>query len=378
MKGCELARSRPVLSGFLRTVAALLLALSIYLAIGVIAQGWPSHREHNAVASFLAVGDTGKVHRPFASLLEGQVAVGNDLALEDRAHPVDAMLLLGDNFYMWGLIEAELVDRIDQNLAYPYCRFVELEGPRSAEIATHCSSSSQRTRVLPIYAMLGNHDLVSSGSPALQRDTIPEFISNWSLSTDLAVNRELDGGLSLIMFNSEAHVRNAANRTALANALKAAKGPWRVLAAHRPIIIDEEGGAPKPGDPRFEFQQWVQGAIEESGVRVHLYLSGHHHSLQILAGGGELGPDLHVVAGSGARYRKILAAHPQRHYQAERLGFVRVDVVGDGADGNRAGRLVVSLFQSPTIPLLRSGAPKPAARWSVGPAGDLVQEDAAP
>ena len=98
MKGSALAKSRPVLSGFLRTVAALLLALATYLAIGVIAQSWPSHRELDAVASFLAVGDTGKVHRPLASLLEGQVAVGNDLALEDRAHPVDAMLLLGDNF----------------------------------------------------------------------------------------------------------------------------------------------------------------------------------------------------------------------------------------------------------------------------------------
>lgn len=79
-------------------------ALTSYLVIGVIAERWPSHPGLDAKASLLAVGDTDKVHRPLASLLEGQVAVGDGLAAEDRVHPVDAMLLLGDNFYMQGLV----------------------------------------------------------------------------------------------------------------------------------------------------------------------------------------------------------------------------------------------------------------------------------
>lgn len=162
-----------------------------------------------------------------------------------------------------------------------------------------------------------------------------------------------------------------------------------MLAAHRPISIGEDAGPTRPNEPGFEYSRWVRAAIEESGVRVHLFLSGHHHSLQILEqGGGELGPDLHVVVGSGARYRKILAGHPGRRYQAERLGFVRVDVVdavdvvdvpeprADHATGDkRTGRLVVSLFQSPTIPLLSFGGPELVARWSVGLAGDLVRAD---
>lgn len=364
--------SRRVLSGFLRAVAALLIALSLYLSLGWIAQRSPSHLGLDAKASFLAVGDTGKVHRPLASLLEGQVAVANGLAAEDRAHPVDAMLLLGDNFYMHGLAKSELVERIDQNLAYPYCHFVELAGLRSAEIAAHCPGPSGRSSVRPIYALLGNHDLAGTESAALQRDAIPQFVSNWELSTALSVNREIGGGLSLILFDSESYARSPENQTALAATLRAAPGPFRVLAAHTPMSIDEEGGAPDDTSTqsRLKFQRWVQAAIDESEVRVHLYLSGHHHSLQILEGGGDLGPALHVVAGSGARTRRILSSHPRRLYQAERLGFARVDVTRDE-------KLVVSLFQSPVIPLLRFGAPKLVARWSIGLAGDLVQLDLA-
>jgi hypothetical protein len=377
-KGSPLTPSRSARSLLLRATAALLLLLSAYLAAGKIAIETPAHSPLNATASFLAVGDTGKVHRPLASLLEGQVAVGNDLASEDRVHPVDALVMLGDNFYMHGLIEEELVARIDQNLAYPYCHFVELGGARSSEVATYCSSASRRSSVLPIFALLGNHDLGSAGSPALQRDVIPQFISNWWLSTKLVVTREFAGGLSLILFNSESFARDAANRSALANALRTARGPWRVLAAHTPISLEEDASEPVPGGPRFEFRQWVEDAIEESGVRVHLYLSGHHHSLQLLEGGGELGPDLHVVVGSGARYRKILAPHPRRRYQAQRLGFARVDLVEGPGSGHEAGRLVVSLFKSPTIPLLRFGGAQLVARWSVGLGGSLQNEGTAP
>lgn len=366
-----MTRLRSALSRVLRTLAALLLAVSIYIVSGVIAARTPSHESLGARASLLAVGDTGKIHRPLAALLEGQVAVGNDLASEALDHPVDALLLLGDMFYMHGLLESELVHRIRQNLVYPYCHFVELEGPRSVEVSSACPKKTARRRTTPIYAVLGNHDLGNSKSPALLRDTIPEFISNWKLATDFAVNREFDGGLSLILLNSETYAHDEANRRALVAALRAAKGPWRVIAAHSPIAVGEMGNVPAQGDYSLRVQQWVQGAIEQAGVHVHLYLSGHHHTVQLLEGGGKFGPDLHVVVGSGARYRKILAPHPQRRFQAERLGFARVDLVGDEA----VGRLVVSLFLSPTIPLMRFGGPRLVERWSIGLSGELTRED---
>lgn len=360
-----------MISVVLRTLATLLFAVAIFLVSGSIAVRTPSHESLDARASFLAVGDTGKVHRPLAALFEGQVAVGNDLAVEDRDHPVDALLLLGDNFYMHGLSTSELVPRIRQNLVYPYCHFVELEGPRSAEVASVCSKPALERPPSTLYAVLGNHDVETAESPVLQRDAIPEFISNWVLSTDFAVNREFDDGLSLIAFNSEDFAQGEANRMALIAALRAADGPWRVLAAHSPMAIGETGNRPAREDHSLEFQRWVQGVIEQAGVHVHLYLSGHHHSLQLLAGGGRLGPDMHVVVGSGARYRKILAPHPERLFQAERLGFARVDLVGNDEDS----RLVVSLFLSPTLPLMRFGGPQLAQRWSIDRSGRLTRED---
>ena len=75
-----------------------------------------------------------------------------------------------------------------------------------------------------------------------------------------------EGGLSDILFDSESFAYDPRNCTALSAALKAAKGPWRVLAGHRPISIDKDGGPLEHGEPGFDYAQWVEGAIEESGA----------------------------------------------------------------------------------------------------------------
>ncbi len=369
-EGATLGKSRSILSSVLRALAALLLALSLYIVAGAIAARTSSHEVPGTRASFLAVGDTGKVHRVLAPLLEGQVAVGNGLAAEDTAHPVDALLLLGDMFYMHGLLESELVGRIRQNLVYPYCHFVELQGPRSAEVVSACPGRRTQRPARPIYAVFGNHDRIIPESSVLESEAIPDFISNWALATDFASNLEFDGGLSVILFDSGSYSYDEDKRAALVQALRAAEGPWRVIATHTPMAISESGGPPEHLDHTLAFQQWVRGAIEQAGVRVHLYLSGHHHSMQVLEGGGELGPAVHVVVGTGARYRDIEMPHPSRRYQAEQLGFARVDLVGD----EQRGRLVVSLFRSPTIPILQFGSPQLVGRWSVGLAGEFSQE----
>lgn len=350
-------------------VGLLLAALSFYLMLGVIVGRAPSHPAHESRLSFLTVGDFGKNHRAIASLLEGQLAVSGDLAAEDLAHPVDALVFLGDNFYMRGLREEELVERISMNLAYPYCRFVELAGSRSPEVASACPLEKSTGRTRPIFSLLGNHDLESPGSAALQRDVVPEFISNWSLSTDTAVVRELGHGVSVVMFNSELGPLRTKQRHELADALKAAKGPWRILASHRPMAIGHYGNVPDEEDGSAPFQRFVEEAIREAGVKVQLYLSGHHHSLQVLSGGGPFGPGLHVVVGSGARLRSIAESHPARVFEASQLGFARVDLVAD--DGPE--RLIVSMFESPPIPLLRFGGPKRVGVWSIGAMGQVAR-----
>lgn len=344
-------------------------ALAFYLMLGVIVGRTPSHPPHDALVSFLTVGDTGKNHRPFASLFEGQLAVSADLAAEDHAHPVDALVLLGDNFYMHGLRRDDMVDRISVNLVFPYCRFVQLDGPRSPEVASACPVHKAFLPRRPIYAVLGNHDLGSPESAALQQDAVPEFVTNWSLSSEVAVVRELGNGVSLVLVNTETTPLRAKQRHALARAIESTQGPWRIIAAHSPMAIGELGNAPDASDESLEFEAWVAGAIREAGVHVHLYLAGHHHSLQVIEGGGVLGPDLHVVVGSGARLRAIEGEHPKRIFGASQLGFGRVDLVA--RDGDEA--LEVSVFQSPVIPLLRFGGPKRVARWSVNLEGELAR-----
>ena len=85
-------------------------------------------------ASLLAVGDTGRPHRWFPGLFEGQVAVANGMAAEDEREPIDAVILLGDNFYNIG-VESVTDPQWDSKFETPYANIN-----------------------LPFYPALGNHD----------------------------------------------------------------------------------------------------------------------------------------------------------------------------------------------------------------------------
>jgi hypothetical protein len=256
--------------------------------------------------------------------------------------------------------------RLRENVVLPYCHFLDLRGPRSAEVASACAVPEADRHPLPFYVLLGNHDLKSEESPYLQREVVPEFVSNWHIPAGGVEVIELGSGLSLVLFDSET-AQSRESQQLLAQALAGSKGPWRVLAAHTPIAIGDEGGDLRPHNQAFV--AWVRGAIDEAGVPIQLYLSGHHHSLQLLELPGE-NPPLHVIAGGGARFRPIREQHDARRYGASELGFARIDLV---ANGDREG-LVVSLFRAPTLPLLSKGAPELVARWSIDPSGATRDE----
>jgi tRNA A-37 threonylcarbamoyl transferase component Bud32 len=315
--------------------------------------------------SLLVTGDTGR-HRAFAELLEGQLSVSRQMTLEAEREPVDGLVLLGDNFYWHGLERATAVDRIRTNLVRPYCHFLGLDGPRSGEVADACPIDETQRRAVPLFAVLGNHDLESPESAELQRTFVPEFLPDWQMSDGIAEVREVTPGVSLILFESELAIRDeAAIKTALHNAIRASRGPWRILVTHRPIATDDLGFPPHGGYPI-----WVREALAESGRPVQLVLAGHHHNIQAF----ELGPPtplLHVGVGSGSRAEPPLAQdHPDARFGAVALGFVRVDLVGDGPDE----RLSVSIFDSapwPWLGYLRSTRLR--ARFDVDEQGRVEQ-----
>ena len=318
----------------------------------------------NTRFSLLAVGDTGRT-RAFAGFTEGQLAVSKAMTDEARARPVEGVVLLGDNFYWDGLDREHLLPRLRQNLVRPYCYFLRLDGTRSAEVEGACGLEAALRRPVPIFAVLGNHDVEQPESVQLQREVVPHFLPDWRMARGLAEVVELGSGISLILFESEPAIDDPeAIGRAITSAVRAARGPWRILATHRPIATDDLGNRRLGGYPDF-----VRQALAAAGRPVQLVLAAHHHSLQAFEVGAPT-PSLQVGIGSGARAEPPLALnHPDARFGRLALGFARVDLVGHGDDE----RLAVSLIQTPSLPIL-SGLVDAArvARFEVDLAGRLV------
>ncbi len=284
--------------------------------------------------SLLMVGDTGQAPS-WRRKNSGQRAVGRSLALEDERAPVDALVFLGDNFYPHGLRADALVPRIRANIVGPYCNFVALDGPRAPEVASACPASSDASRGPPLYAVLGNHDYNTPGSPELQRHAIPLFVSNWRVPDGVAEVVEFPAGVSLVLVDSERLRRDGAYEW-VERALRRSEGPWRILAAHHPLDVSP-GAAP---DDRA-YSEALLAAVRDSGVALHVLAAGHEHHLEVRPFPPP-GPQLHVIAGSGSSVRKPTERSADAHVARGALGFARIDLQGTGS----RQRLLVSVFES--------------------------------
>lgn len=346
--------------------AAAFLALLVYPAVGsqaVSADAAAAPEE--VLVSLLAVGDTGWPYS-LPWLRAGQRSVARGMAAEDRRRPVDALVLLGDLFYPHGLLSSELVPRVRDHIAHPFCHFVALTGPRSGEVSDACDEPPEDRHVVPIYAIPGNHDHQTPGSPELERSAIPHFISNWQMPDVVAANVELGAGLSLVLVNTPA-LSAGGDFAAVRAALRRAPGPWRIVAAHLPVA---------PGDATAD-SEWHSNEppleyFSLPDAPVHVYLAGHRHNLQLIEGSAP-GPLLHVIAGSGSNVRPVRIRYENRRFASERTGFARVDLIGHSDDQ----RLVVSLFSMPRYPIVFWAKPELLSRWSVQRDGTLRREQGA-
>lgn len=302
-------------------------------------------------ASLLAVGDTGRREGWLPSRLD-RVAAGLAAVAEQR--PVDAVVVLGDNFYPRGLESDELVERVRTNVVGPLCRFVDLSAPRSPEVADACELPEARRHRVPIFAVLGNHDYRDDASPALQTREVPRFVANWAMPAGPVEVHAVGAGVSLVLLQSMPMVEHPEGLAALARALREAPGPWRIVAAHHPVVATKA----EPNEFEARYLVAARRAIAESGVPVQLVLGGHHHSLQILRVEGSRMPT-QVVSGAGSRSVDDVLAQPALDFASDHNGFVRVDLVEDEEE-----RLVVS-FYATRPPWLPPAAPQLEARWSI-------------
>lgn len=309
--------------------------------------------------SFFAVGDTGARPGRFLRSLDTQMRVAAAIEKEHRRRPVDAFVLLGDNFYPDGLAAKELAYRVRENVVRPYCVFLALDGPAWPEVADACEPERRGDRPVPIYAVLGNHDHTLPESPPLQREAVPRFVPNWrvpfgAIEVIELADADLVPSASLILYDPRA-LADEGDVASLERALREARGPWRILAGHYPISDAHPGS-------------WVRKALAAIDVPVHLHLAAHEHNLQIGAkSGGD--PALQVVAGTGSGQRPVRTPVDDARFALAQPGFARIDLVGSGD----AARLVATLLAVP-IPSLSSDDPEVVARWSVGLAGDVREE----
>jgi hypothetical protein len=312
--------------------------------------------------SLLALGDTGTAPK-FLRSMQIQMRVARVLAAEQRRRPADVLLLLGDNFYPDGLMEKELVHRIRENVVRPYCAFLALDGPESSRVEDACEPDDRGERPVPLYAVLGNHDVEVPESPKLQREIVPRFVPNWHVPSapvevlELA-DSDLQSSVSLILYDAVALAENN-DVASLERALRQSRGPWRILANHYPMRATHPG-------------PWIENALASIPVPVHLHLAGHEHNLQVGVTAPQ-SPYLQVVAGSGGSQRKVQHALIGGRFAVIQPGFARIDLVGDGD----ATRLVASLVALPTSNLALWKPARVVSRWSVGPAGDVREETVA-
>ena len=207
--------------------------------------------------SFLAVGDTGKPVEAIDALDPGK-AVAKALAFEDERDPIEAIVLLGDNFYPDGLEKDDLKDRLRENLVGPYCRFIELT-PRGAGSLREACPEADAKHPVPIFAVLGNHDYGERESPELQRRVVPDYVRSWRMPKDDVGVRELRGGVSLILLDSNRVARtDGDDDDDVVRAIRDSQGPWRVVAAHHPMLRAGRGY-----DARFA--QRMEGIFERAG-----------------------------------------------------------------------------------------------------------------
>ena len=308
--------------------------------------------------SLLVFGDAG-VPPDSGNRYRKQLAVGEAIAMSDVAAPVHALVLLGDNFYPDGLRANEDVARIRTNLVRPYCRFLRFDGPEAAEVEPACETPRANRRPVPLFATLGNHDRLTPESPGQQRAITRRFFSNWRMSAGIVEVYELPGGVSLVVLDSDP-IFEGADAKPLSDALRASRGPWRILAAHHPIA----NRARVTEVARHErYRRSVLDAVAASGVEVQLMLGGHHHNLQLLAMDAPA-PRLHAISGAGSGARSMPRKDPRRLAGFEEPGFLRVDLV-DGQGLPKRARLVVTLYGLPGFlgRLAGHGPRELAHRW---------------
>jgi acid phosphatase len=219
--------------------------------------------------SFCAFGDWGQKSQTLSDVVATLRATGH-------ARESDFILLLGDNFYDDGIRSTR-----DRRWA------------RSFESAFPGEGFD-----LPFHAVLGNHDHMGNVAAQVEYSAIN---TRWRMPAFYYKESFGPPGRPLVdvfcLDTTPLHVgeRSARNQLLwLEERLTSSKARWRVVAGHHPLLSGGTSGS------LVRSRKELTELFER--YRVHVYLSGHDHDLELLhAPGGWL----QVVSGSNSRPRKV-------------------------------------------------------------------------
>jgi acid phosphatase len=235
---------------------------------------------------FYALGDTGA-----ATATRDQAIAA--LAARAARDPADFVLLLGDNFYDVGIQSAD--------------------DPRWKSDFEDAFGAP--TLQVPFHAVLGNHDHLGRIEAEVEYTQKSE---RWKMPARyhaFRVQSPVRADVFCLDTNPivEAEDHDLEQLAWLEEELAKSDAPWRIAAGHHPLRTGGlHGGEPTPAPLRELF---------DAG-RIDLYLAGHDHDLQLVAG-----PErwIQVVSGATSKPRRTSKIDGTRFASSE-PGFVLVEL----------------------------------------------------
>lgn len=220
----------------------------------------------------------------------GRVAKG--IAAVNARQPLDAIVLVGDNFYPCGVTSPT---------------------DKRWKLVTPLTDLG-----LPVYPVLGNHDTCGKSTAAAQISATG-VIPHWNFPATQYVLRTPLADLAFADTTPFAKGRSTAAHDMLLTVLGQSKKRWRVAVGHHTVISSGWHGYL----PRDEARR-MRHMLDD--VPADLYLCGHDHHLELIRG-----KRLYVISGAGSDpvppvKLRLSTVYPESIHIREKIGFAVVEL----------------------------------------------------
>ncbi len=250
-----------------------------------------SHATENSV-HFIVLGDQGSGGK-------GQRDVAEAMGRKAAEDPVEFVILLGDNFYSWGVDsvdDPQWDTKFEKMYAYPSLK-------------------------APFYAALGNHD--HYGNPFAQvRYTAKS--SRWKMPApyytfSVMIDDSLKAQFFALDTTSIVHQKqNFVDQLQwLDEQLRTSKAEWKIVYGHHPVYSSGYYG----------IDRYLVKVLEPvfRKYKVDLYMSGHDHDLELIKSNSET---FYLISGAGSEPRPVRAGE-NSIFASSSLGFAWISILKD-------------------------------------------------